>query len=806
MQEQISNDRHAPGGVKRRSVLKWGSALLGATAVSGTGVFYGLKAANGTPDKNEKVVWATCNVNCGSRCPLRVHVREGQVVRIETDNTGDERFGTHEIRACLRGRSMRRWTYSPQRLKYPMKRVGKRGEGKFERISWDEALDMVSSELRRIIDTYGNEAVFVHYASGVLGGTVSRREVAYRLFNILGGSLRYYGTYSTAQISAALPYTYGKRNGNHISDIANSRLVVFFGNNPAGTRMSGGGSVYDLRQAREQSGVRTIVVDPRFTDTAATFADEWVPIRPGTDAALVAGLAHVIISEGMADEEFLKKYCLGYDQSTMPEGVPAGNSYKDYILGTGPDQTPKTPEWAANITGIPAERIRGLGREIGATKPCFICQGWGPQRHACGEQTARAVCMLSILTGNVGIQGGNTGDREGNFAVPFPRVPMGENAVKTSIPIFRWTQAIDDPTSMTDLTDGIKNKKQLEVPIKFLWNYAGNAIINQHSDCHETTRILQDESKCEMIVVLENYMTPSAKFADVLLPCCTSLEEEDLIPQGYAVEMGSLVVSEKAAEPFYESRSLFDIVNGMAQRLNVQQEFSLGMDRAQWLEYMYQKFRAIKPELPPSFKDAQKTGVFKWKRPDKPYVAFEDFRKNPEAHPLNTPSGKIEIFSERLWNISKDWKLPKGDTITALPEYHPTWEGAEDAASNSKYPLQIIGHHYKQRTHSSYGNVDWLQQVAPQEAWMNTLDAEERGIQHGDMVRVFNDRGETHVKVKVTERIMPGVMTLPQGAWYTPDKNGVDQNGCINVLTSHHPSPLAKGNPQHTNLVQVTKL
>jgi len=805
MQDNCSENRQAPGGVTRRSVLKWGAAMAGVTAASGTGLFYGLKAANGTPDMNEKVVWATCNVNCGSRCPLRVHVQDGQVVRIETDDTGDDEFGKHEIRACLRGRAMRRWCYSPERLKYPMKRVGKRGEGKFERISWDEALDIVASELRRIIDTYGNESVFRHYASGILGGTVSRREYFHRLVNILGGSLNYYGTYSTAQISAALPYTYGKRNGNHLSDIANSRLVVFFGNNPAATRMSGGGSVYDLLKARRESGVRVIVVDPRFTDTASTFADEWVPIKPGTDAALVNGMAHVIISEGMADEDFLNKYCVGYDDTTMPEGIPSGNSYKDYILGNGPDGTPKTPEWASEITGIPAERIKRLAREIGGTKPCFISQGWGPQRHACGEQSARSICMLSILTGNVGIQGGNTGDREGSFGVPFPRIPVGENPVKTSIPIFTWTKAIDDPTSMTDVTDGVQNKKRLEVPIKFLWNYAGNAIINQHSDCKRTAEILQDESKCEMIVVLENYMTASAKFADILLPCCTSLEEADIIRQGYAVEMGYLIASEKAVEPFYESRHFYDIVAGISRRLGIEQEFTLGMDRDGWLEYMYQKCRDIKPELPPTFKDAQKVGIFKWKRPDKPKVAFEGFRKDPENNPLGTPSGKIEIFSKRLWDIGKTWKLEKGDRITALPEYHPTWEGAEDAQGN-KYPLQLMGHHYKQRTHSSYGNVDWLHQVAPQQVWINPLDAADRGIKHGDMVKVFNDRGETRVTAKVTDRVMPGVATLPQGAWFTPDEKGVDQNGCINVLTTHRPSPLAKGNPQHTNLVDVAKL
>lgn len=802
---------HPPlaAGVNRRGFLKWGSILAGTAAVAGPGVFYGLRAVTESPVADEKVVWTTCNVNCGSRCPLRAHVRDGQVTRIETDNTGDGDFGTHEIRACLRGRSMRRWAYSPERLKYPMKRVGKRGEGRFERISWDEALDIVSSELRRIIDTYGNEAVYRHYGSGVLGGIVARREFFHRLVNLLGGSLNYYGDYSMAQITAAMEYTYGAKydecNANPISDVANCELAVFFGNNPAATRMSGGGSMYDLLRARRKSGVRVIVIDPRFSDTAATFADEWIPIRPGTDAALVAGLAFVLITEKLVDEDFLHRYCVGYDQETMPPGIPHGHAYRDYILGTGPDRIRKTPDWAASITGIPATRIRELAREIGTAKPCYIAQGWGPQRQACGEQTARSIAMLPILTGNVGIQGGNTGDREGFFRIPFPLVPEGENPVRTSIPVFAWTRAVDDPLSMTATRDGVRNKEQLDTPVKFIWNHAGNALINQHSDCRRTAEILRDDTKCEMIVVLDNYMTSSAKFADILLPCCTCLEEEDIVFQGYAMEMGFLVCTEAAAAPFYESRTLYDIVRGMARRLGVDEEFSLGMDRRGWLEYMYAKCREVKPELPPTFAEAQKVGLFKWKRPDPPEVMYREFREDPEAHPLDTPSGRIEIFSERLWELARTWELPEDDSITALPEYHPTWEGAEQARSGP-YPLQLIGHHYKQRTHSSYGNVDWLQQVAPQEAWINSLDAETRDIRHNDMVRVFNDRGETRVRAKVTERIMPGVVTLPQGAWLKPDGNGVDRNGCINVLTSLRTSPLAKGNPQHTNLVQVEKV
>jgi len=753
----------------------------------------------------DKVVWSTCNVNCGSRCPLRLHIKGGRVVRIDTDNTGDPKSGPHEIRACLRGRGLREWVYSKDRLLHPLKRVGRRGEGRFERISWDQALKTISEELGRIIETYGNESVFRIYGTGNLGGVVSSRDLIDRLMHLLGGRLDLHNSYSTAQITHAMQYTYGaKETGNHISDLANSRLAIFFGNNPAETRMSGGGTIRDLVVARQETGLRIIVVDPRHSDTAAGFADEWIPIRPGTDAALVGGMAHVLITEGLVDQAFLDSHCLGYDSGTMPDNITAGSSYKEYILGSGPDHTAKTPDWAAAITGIPARRIQSLAREIGTVKPVYITQGWGPQRHAAGEQSARAICMLPILTGNVGVAGGNSGDREGPFGIAFPGFPMGENPVKTSIPCFLWTQAIDDPYIMTALNAGLKGKERLEVPIKFIWNFASNTLINQHSDINRTKQILSDDKKCEMIVVIDNVMTASAKYGDILLPATSSFEEADLCYQGYAMEMGALILRQKAIEPLGECRTLFDICAGVAQRMGIQQSFTEGRTHDQWVERIYHRCRRIRAELPENYLDAVKKGIFKWGRPGRPRIGLKAFRDDPIKHPLNTPSGKIEIFSPRLWEMARSWELPEGDVITALPEYHPTW-GDPEPDRSGPYPLQCIGHHYKQRTHSSYGNNPWLEEAAPQMLWINPLDATPRGIRHGDWVRVFNPFGQTRVRAKVTQRIMPGVLSLPQGAWHRTGTDGVDHNGCINVLTRQRPSPIAKGNPQHTNLVQVEK-
>jgi anaerobic dimethyl sulfoxide reductase subunit A len=761
-------------------------------------------------ESSEKVVWSSCNVNCGSRCPLRVHVKGDKVVRVETDNTGDEVFGEHEIRACLRGRALRDWIYSPERLLYPLRRVGRRGEGKFERISWDAALDHISEKLRQVIDGYGNEAVYRNYGSGNLGGVVSGREQIDRLMNLLGGQLNHHNSYSTAQIDHATNYTYGTKDcANSLTDIVNAKLVIFFGNNPAETRMSGGGSIRDLVVCKNESDIRIVVIDPRHTDTASALADEWIPIRPGTDAALVSGLAYVLITEDLVDQKFLDRYCVGYDDSTMPEGIPPGSNYKDYILGQGPDQTPKTPTWASRITGIPKDRIVQLAREIGTAKPVYIAQGWGAQRHANGEQSARAIFMLAILTGNVGIQGGNSGAREAPYGIGFPAFPIGVNPVETSIPCFLWTKAINEHDTFTDVRDGLKGRERLKTPIKFMWNFASNTLINQHSDIGRTHTILADDNQCEMIVLIDNVMTSSARYADIVLPATSSFEETDLTYQGYAVEMGALILRQQAISPLGESRTLYDICKGIARRMGVEEAFTEGRSHDQWVEYMYHQCRELRPELPERYKTAVQTGLFKWKPNGRPLVGLKAFRKDPDTSPLNTPSGKIEVFSKSLWELAKSWELPKGDVISALPEYHPTWGMPPITLSDEpsqEFPLQLVGHHYKQRTHSSYGNSRWLNEAAPQTLWINPLDAESRGIGHGDLVRVYNRIGRTEARAKVTPRIMPGVLSLPQGAWYAPDKNGVDKNGCINTLTSQKPSPLAKGNPQHTNLVEVEKV
>ena len=795
------------GPVPRRSVLKWG-AVAGAGAVAaGAAVKFGLAstayAGDGAlTDSVGTFVWSSCNVNCGSRCPLRLHVVDGTIARVEPDNTGDDKTGTQQIRACVRGRSIRQRVYNADRLKYPMKRVGKRGEAKFERISWDEAFSTIATSLKGIIDKYGNEAVYIHYASGAQG--VAARGALPRLMNLMGGRLGYYGTYSTAQISAATPFTYGEyMTNNSFDDAVNSKLVVLWGNNPMETRMSGGGQTLVLANAKKEGGAKIVLVDPRYTDTAVTMVDEWVPLRPGSDAALIAGMAHVMISENLHDQAFLDKYCIGFDEDHMPTGVPANSSYKSYVMGLGPDGIEKTPQWAAKISGIPAAQIISLAREIAQAKPCMITQGWGPQRHSNGDETCRAVFLLACMTGNVGINGGGNGAREGDYAIPAVAMAQGDNPVKTMISCFSWTDAIDHGEKMTALADGVKGADQLRAPIKFLWNCAGNTLLNQHADTNRTSKLLQDDTKCEMIVVIDNHMTPSARYADILLPDVTNVEQADLINQGYAGSLGYIISANQAIKPMFECKTVYQICTGVADKLGIKDKYTEGKTQDDWLRESY---ALVQPTVPgmPDFDALRTMGVWKTKNPNEHMVALRDFRTDPVANPLKTPSGKIELYSKALYDLEQTWTLPEGEHINPIPVFAETMEGPMDP-NRKKYPLQCIGHHYKARTHSSYANSSWLRDAHPQMAWVNVSDAKQRGIKDQDHIRVYNDRGTIEIIAKVTARIMPGVITVPQGAWYAPDKDGVDKGSCTNTLTTWHPTPLAKGNGQHSNLVEIEK-
>jgi anaerobic dimethyl sulfoxide reductase subunit A len=743
------------------------------------------------------IVRAACpGHNCGGRCLLKMHISNGRITRIETDDRPGDTLEDPQLRACIRGRAYRRRQYHPDRLKYPMKRTGERGEGKFERISWDEAFDLLASEIKRVRNKYGNSALLVPYGTGSYN-QINGRQTAARLINMLGGSLGYYNSYSWACISRATPYVYGTSvTGNQRQDWVNSKYIIMWGWNPAEMR-DGTNSEFFIKKARE-NGAKVICIDPRMSMSAVALADEWIPIRPGTDVAMMSAMAYTIITEDLHDKDFIRRCCVGFDNTQMPAGCEDKESYSDYILGLK-DGIPKTPQWAEEICSVPAETIARIARDYATHKPAVLYQGYGMQRRAYGEQVVIAGCALPAITGNVGIPGGWAGGLalQADDGGPFWNVfPTGRNPVQTSIPVFLWTEAILRGTEMGP-EDGVRGAEKLDNNIKLIWNVASNILINQHADTNRSAKILKDTSLVEFIAVQDQFMTPTAKFADLLLPVCTQLETwglQDGWKYGDEVIMGT-----KVQEPSHETKSDYLICAELADRFGIREAYTENRTEKQWIEWALERYRATRfPDIPDLETLVEKNeGVFT-RKVDKPAVAFMNFRKEPENHPLNTPSGKVELFSKTLLDMGKP------ETIPAVPKYIQEWESpfGEEAKS---FPLQALGHHYMSRVHSTHDGIDWLEEAFPQRVFINPIDAEKRGIKDGEEVLIYNDRGKIMMPCRLTPKIMPGVVNIPQGAWWTPDKNGIDRRGNINVLTSHRWTPLAFGNAQHTIMVEVEK-
>ncbi|EHK7693714.1 molybdopterin-dependent oxidoreductase, partial [Escherichia coli] len=579
-------------------------------------------------------------------------------------------------------------------------------------------------------------------------------------------------------------------SGNSMDTLLDTKLVILWGHNPTETIF---GHTNYYFQKMKQNGTRFIVVDPRYSDTVSSLADQWIPLLPTTDNALMDAMMYVIISENLHDKTFIDTYTLGFDENSMPEGVPANESLVAYLFGAK-DGIHKTPEWAEKITHVPAQSIRQLARDYATTKPAALIQGWGPQRHICGERTARGSTLLASITGNVGIKGGWAAGYGGSSNRKFCVGPdMPENPVQAKISIMNWMQAADDASKVTP-QDGLKGVDKLDSNIRLLFSLAGNYLANQNPDVHQAAKLLEDESKIEFIVLSDLFMTPSAKYADVLLPE-TSFMERWNIGETWGTA-SYLILSEKLIEPDFERRTDYDWLRDVAKKLGVEAEFSQGRDEKQWIEHIWEQTRLAMPdENLPDFATLQKTRRHLFK--SAPHIAFEANIRDPQNNPFPTPSGKIEIFSKRLFDM-QDPEIP------ALSHYVPAFEGPEDKLT-AKYPLQLITWKGKNRANSTQYANPWLQEVQTQKLWLNPQDAKQRGISEGDSVKIYNDRGVSIIPVEITPRIIPGVVAMQAGAWWQPDAQGIDRGGCANVLSSTRITALAKGNSHQTMLVEVEK-
>ncbi|MFC1884695.1 molybdopterin-dependent oxidoreductase [Thermodesulfobacteriota bacterium] len=727
---------------------------------------------------NVKIVRTTSTFDCGGRCPLKLHIRDNTIIRIE----GDDIEGHEQLRTCLRCRAYRQYIHHPDRLMYPQKRVGPRGEGTFERISWDEALDTLAGELKRVKDTYGNEGIFLAAGGSYLGSLHRAGSAAARLLNQFGGFVTHYGNISSEGAVWASLTQYGSvMVGNSREDLLNSRLIILWGWDPA-RMISGTNTMYHLIKAKE-NGAKIISVDPRYHDTAATVADQWIPIRPGTDTAVMIAMANVMIRENLHDKKFLDKYTIGFEK------------FSAYVTGQE-DGVEKTPGWAWQISGVDAAVIEDLAREYAQTRPAALMDCQGPARSEMGEQYNRCAATLCAMTGNVGRPGGSAAC--GLMGIPVGHmfrasgIPSGKNPFELEGPKVKGTldirMRVIKRVHINKIFDAILEGKNGGYPadIRIMWSMCNN-YLNQTGNSNKAARALKT---LEFIAVHELFLTPQARYSDLLLPVTSAAERIDLTrpwPSG-----PYLTYMNRALEPLGECRSDLDIISGVAERLDME-EFNPRTEE-EWIQYFVESNPDYQQYIE-DYEEFRESGIHRIKLAE-PYIAFQEQIDDIVKNPFPTPSGKIEIYSQRAADL-------KNPLCPPIPKYLRTREDRNDPLA-AEYPLQLITPHPKNRVHSEMFLVPWLREVEEHRAWINPADADPRGVKDGNEILVFNDRGKVAIKAWVTERIMPGVISIFEGAWYNPDKKGIDRGACANTLTRDEYSGGGAA-VMNTSLVQVKK-
>lgn len=703
-----------------------------------------------------KKVPVGCPHDCGGSCLLIAHVENGVVKRITTDESPSDEPGADQLRACLKGRAYRQRLYHPDRLKYPLKRAGKRGDGKYERISWDEALDTVADKMLAIRDEYGAISIMnMSHSGAMLCAYHHGAHAIEKLLNMFGGQTYLHGIISNPGTVDATFQMYGSVfSANEREDLINSKMIIMWGWNPADS-IFGTNTSYYLSLAKE-AGAHVVAVDPRYTDSAATFADQWIPIRPTTDAAMLIAMAYVIINEDLHDKDFIDKYTIGFDK------------FKEYVMGQE-DDVPKTPEWAERITGVPAATIAELARAYATARPAALCAGFGPGRTNNGQQFNLAAATLCAMTGNIGISGGETGASVFGYPIQTKvmHFPAGASSDSVSVHWNKWADAIIEGRAGGYPTD-----------IKMVYSVAGNTV-NQLGNVRKAEKAL---NMLDFMVAQDHFLTATARYADIVLPATTQFERSDVvIPWLYG---HYIIYSDKAIEPYEECRNDLDICADLAGRLGIK-KFN-DTSEEEWLKYLTGG-AGIE-----DWDEFKRRGFLKYEL-DEPHVAFREQIEDIENNPFSTMSGKIEIYSQSAAESDKPGVTP-----------HAKYVAPEPSELDEGFPLRLITGHSKKSCNSMFYNLPWVKETEPQEVWINSMDAEARGIANGDVVKVSSAVGATVLPARVTERIIPGTVNIDQGIEFELDADGVDTKGSANaVCPDGHTS--TEITPYNSTKVQVEK-
>ncbi len=697
--------------------------------------------------------------------------------------------------------------HSPLRVARPAIRDGWRegkartGADSFHEVSWDEALDAVAGELSRVRDKFGNTAIFGgSYGWSSAGRLHHARSLLRRFLFLGGGCVDQVANYSFGTAMYLLPRVIGTfqpvtgRVTDWSSIVKHTRLIIAFGGLAVknGQVTSGGAGVHAmetwLRRAKE-AGIEFVSVSPLKSDAPDFLGAQWVPIRPNTDTALMLAMAHTLLSEDRHDAQFVARHCVGFE------------SFRRYLLGLD-DGAPKDAEWAAAITGVQADTIRDLARRAASTRSMITC-AWSLQRAHHGEQPYWAAIVLAAMLGGIGLPGGGFAFGHGStngigvprVDVPGPEVPLPLNPARTVIPVARMADMLLHPGESYAF-----NGRQYTYPDIRLVYWAGGNPFHHHQDLNRLQRAWQ---KPQTIIVHDSWWTPTARHADIVLPATTTLERNDV---GGSSRDSFILAMHRAIDPVNDAKNDFDIFRALAARLGYEAAFTEGRDEMDWCRWIYDQARsgaAAKGVPLPGFQQFWAEGFAELPPPERDYVLFEDFRRDPERHPLKTPSGRIEIVSEAV----------AGFEYADCPP-HPAWIPPAEwlgSASAARWPLHLVTHQPGNRLHSQVdpGPVSRANKIAGREPIrINLEDATRRGIGDGDVVRVFNARGACLAGAVLDPDVMAGVAVMATGAWFDPSgaPGEPERHGNPNVLTLDiGTSPLAQGTSALTALVEIER-